>query len=211
MNTLLNDFQTTMSSDQLGSNKSTVMSLSCYSHHNLVKKNYFNRSTNHHKDLEFLEKTNIFILELFLPTNYSTECKVQYEIFSDKNNQSQHKMSGVIKNNTSTKIITIIADSEDDEYFVSIKILSPDTNNVIEVCHQFISKQRAEKAFTEKQKKSLANTKYKEENSNDLEEIVEYASFTRAFITPTTAVDLLGLFNAAAANTQRPSGDESEE
>jgi hypothetical protein len=204
MNSLLNDINT----DNLSA-KTTQMSLSCYSHNVLVKKNYFNRSTNHHKDLEFLEKTNVFVLELLLPANYSNECRVQYDIFSDKNNQSQHKMSGTIKNNTSTKIITIIADSEDDEYFVSIKILAPDTSNVIEVCHQFVSKQRAEKALTERQKKSTANLKYKEENINELEEIVEYASFTRAFITPTTAVDLLGLFNAA--NAQQQGGEESEE
>lgn len=186
-----------------------TVNLSCCSHSVLVKKSYFNKSTDHHKELEFLEKTNVFILELFLPTNYSSECKIHYDIFSDKTN---HKITGMIKNNAPSKIITIVADSEEDEYFVSIKIMSPE-NTLIEACHQFVSKHRAEKFLADRQKKSAANTKYMEENADELEEIIEYTSFTRTYITPTNTSDLLGLFNAAqrvVGTTTAAAADEDD-
>lgn len=169
--------------------KVSTLNLSCYPHYHLVKKKYFNRSTNHYKDLEFMEKTNVFIIEIFLPPNYSANCKIQYSVYSDLNNS---KISGTIKNNSSTKIITIPADTESAEYFVSIKIISPE-NTILEVCHQFVSKSRADTAFINQQKKSDANCKYKDENCNELEEVIEYTTITRA------SVDLLELFGANPA------------
>jgi hypothetical protein len=161
-----------------------TVNLSYHPHYKFVKKSYFNKNTNHPKELEFLEKNNLFILELILA---SPESKVNYDIYSD---QSNKVVSGTIKNNSASKIITIISDTEDDEYFVKIKIMT-DSTNVVQEYHHFISKYRAEKEMLERQKKSIANMKYKEENSSDLEEIVEYTSFTR------TSVNIVDLLNAA--------------
>ena len=194
MNSLFNDFQTALNPD--AATRSTSIHLSCHTHFHPVKKVYFNKETNHQKELEFLEKTNIFVIELFTPSSYSPDCKIHYEIYSDKNNHSQQKLIGVVKNNSPAKTITIVADTEEDEFFVQIKIVAPD-NNVLEVCHQFVSQSRAEKSLNERQKKSDGNVKYLEENTDNMEEIIEYASFTRAFIAPTggSSVDLLGLFS----------------
>ena len=175
MNSMLNDYFTNaLGSESNG--KNTLINLSCHQHFHPVKKIYFDKSTNHQKELDFLEKTNIFVLEVVLPLSYPQESKIKYEIYSDKNNSSQQKILGSVENNSSSKKIVIIADTEDDEYFVSIKIMSPDVSNVLEVCHQFVSKNRAEKSLIDMQKNNDANSKYLDENTENLEEIVEYAN-----------------------------------
>lgn len=176
----------------------TQISIRYQSHKRLAKKQYYDKTTNHHKDLEFLEDYHIFVVDV---VPMSVTYRVKYEVYDDRATTSISK--GIIQTTSQGKSIVITSNEADTEYFVLIQIYS-DTNELIDTQHRFISRERISKNEEDSLKIHAANIKYLEENKSNLEEIVEYTSITRATGTVLTGADLLSSFLSQSARSAEP-------
>jgi hypothetical protein len=177
---------------QLQNNRSTTITVTSHIQKRLVKKIFFDKSTNRQKDLEFLEDVDVFVIEV---TPVHPNSRIKYEIYNDNvGNQSISK--GVVCTTSLNKNIVIVSQPDKtSEYFILLQVYN-ENEELLETHHKFISGSKVEKMNTDRQKTHDANTKYLSENSNNLEEIIEYTSYTQAFgtlIGPTN--DLLSMFN----------------
>lgn len=150
----------------------------------LVKKQYFDRTTNHHRELEFIEDLHIYIIEVLCEQDY----RIKYEVYNDASSTEMKR--GIIYTTTPDKNIVITSTDPDMTYFVMISVYTGN-NDLVESQHHFISRDRALKSEEARRKTHEANTKYYEENKENLEEVVEYTSFTRATGTILAGNDLL--------------------
>jgi hypothetical protein len=107
---------------------------------------------------------------------------------------------GVYTTSLNKNIVIVSQPDKISEYFILLQVYD-ENGELLETHHKFISKNRIEKMNNDRQKTHDANTKYFSENSNNLEEIVEYTSYTQAFgtlVVPTN--DLLSMFNSNPQN-----------
>jgi len=180
---------------QLQNNRSTTIMVTSHIQKRLIKKIFFDKSTNRQKDLEFLEDVEVFVIEV---TPVHPTSRIKYEIYNDTDEMISK--GGVYTTSLNKNIVIVSQPDKISEYFILLQVYD-ENGELLETHHKFISKNRIEKMNNDRQKTHDANTKYFSENSNNLEEIVEYTSYTQAFgtlVVPTN--DLLSMFNSNPQN-----------
>jgi len=180
----------------------SVVNISSHKFSRLKKKTFFDRSTNHQKELDFLEDTILYVAEIVLPTDYQSGTKIKYVLYPNTSTSPDSKIVGWNQANNHNMSVTVIAEHPDTVYLLVITIYSPE-DQILETSHHFLSVDASTKILAELQKKNDANTKYYEENMDNLEEIIEYSSITTAttFLSPNGNDGIINLFDMVSGNS----------
>ena len=135
----------------MGPQTQTQINMTHQTHKHLIKKSYFDKSTNRSKDLEFLEDYDLFIIEVITTSNY----RVKYEIYDDENTTVS---KGVIQDSSPNKNIVISSNKLDNNYFVLIQVYT-ENNDLVESTHRFVSRNRVAKLDEDKKKTNVFEKK----------------------------------------------------